>query len=136
MNKKFLPGIVLLIGLAVVSAEEKKLNPSLLPPVSGKKDLTFEKDIKPMFEKGCIQCHGPKQQKANVRLDSISDVLLSGNNGSGIVPGDSANSRFVYDIARVPNHKTQMPPQKESNPKPLTKEDVGLVRAWIDQGAR
>ena len=35
-----------------------KLDLSKLPPASTQKGVTFEKDIKPLFEASCTGCHG------------------------------------------------------------------------------
>jgi mono/diheme cytochrome c family protein len=96
--------------------------------------LTYEKDIKPIFEKSCIECHGPEKQKGRVRLDSLEATLKSGK-GKAVVPGKSEESLLVLSVARVtedPDH--HMPPEGKGDP--LSKEQVGLIRAWIDQGAK
>ncbi|MCX8157540.1 MAG: hypothetical protein N3J91_14025 [Verrucomicrobiae bacterium] len=123
-------GVALAGALAMMAAEVA----DKLPPPSEKKGLTYEKDIKPIFEKSCIECHGPEKQKGRVRLDSLEATLKSGK-GKAVVPGKSAESALVMAVARVsedPDH--HMPP--EGKGEPLTKEQVGLIRAWIDQGAK
>jgi len=105
-----------------------------LPPAADKKGLTYEKDIKPIFTKSCVECHGPEKQKGRVRLDTLEDTLKSAR-GKAVIPGKSAESLLVFSVARVtedPDH--HMPPEGKGDP--LTKEQVGLIRAWIDQGAK
>ncbi|WCJ60854.1 hypothetical protein NXS98_06915 [Fontisphaera persica] len=123
-------GLALAGALALVAADLA----AKLPPPSDKKGLTYEKDIKPIFEKSCIECHGPDKQKGRVRLDSLEATLKSGK-GKAVVPGKSEESLLVLSVARVtedPDH--HMPP--EGKGEPLSKEQVGLIRAWIDQGAK
>lgn len=122
---------LILVGALTLMAADAA---SKLPPASDKKGLTYEKDIKPIFEKSCIECHGPEKQKGRVRLDSLEATLKSGK-GKAVVPGKSAESLLVISVARVsedPDHN--MPP--EGKGEPLTKEQVGLIRAWIDQGVK
>ena len=127
--------IVALPGLCVLSsnAADKKVDTSKLPPASTQKDVTYTKDIKPMLEQSCFKCHGPEKQKGKLRLDSLDAVLKGGEDGKILKPGDSANSDMVHAIARL-DDDSAMPPADKG--KPLSKDQVGLVRAWIDQGAK
>ena len=88
-----------------------------------------------MFEKSCFKCHGSEKQKGKLRVDSLDAVLKGGEDGKVVVPGKSAESLLVYTVARVcVDEDDFMPPEDKG--KPLTKEQVGLIRAWIDQGAK
>lgn len=109
------------------------LDPSKLPLASKQAGVTFDKDIKPLFEKSCFKCHGAEKQKGGFRADTLAAVLKGGDNAPNLVQGDSAKSSLVYAVARL-NEDDAMPP--EGKGEPLTKEQVGLVRAWIDQGAK
>jgi mono/diheme cytochrome c family protein len=127
--------IVTILGLVassvVLSAAD--VDVSKLPPASSKKDLTFAKDIQPIFQKSCVKCHGPEKQKGKLRLDTLEATLKGGENGDCISKGNSAKSTLVHTIARLDPDEA-MPPDGKGDP--LTKEQVGLVRAWIDQGAK
>lgn len=106
---------------------------SKLPPVAKKDGVTYAKDIKPIFDKSCVKCHGPEKQKAKLRLDSL-EWTLKGADGEDVVSkGKSAASELVHTVARL-NEDEAMPPEGKGDP--LTKEEVGLIRAWIDQGAK
>jgi hypothetical protein len=118
-----------------------------LPPPATQKGLTFEKDVKPLFEASCVRCHGERNPKGALRVDTLEGLLAGSDEGRVIVPGDSAKSKLVHSIARL-NPKTAMPPEPRKPrtppggrnqgppPKPLTPAEVGIVRAWIDQGAK
>ena len=106
---------------------------SKLPAASAAKGVTFAKDIQPLFEKSCIKCHGAEKQKAKLRLDSLEASLKGGENGESILKGDSAKSPLVWSVARL-DPDAAMPPDGKG--EPLTKEQIGLIRAWIDQGAK
>ena len=145
MTKKILYvclGATLTLSLLSIHAAEKdKKKPSVdiskLPPPSDKKDVTYAKDIKPIFEKSCIKCHGSEKQKGKLRLDSLEAALKGGEDGKVIEPGKSADSMLVHNVAHVGDEDMYMPPpdNKDKIP-PLTKEQIGLIRAWIDQGAK
>lgn len=104
-----------------------------LPPAAKKEGVTFAKDIQPIFEKSCYKCHGVEKQKSKLRLDSLAAALKGGENGPNVIPKDSAKSTLVYGVARLVEDDA-MPPEGKGDP--LTKEQVGLIRAWIDQGAK
>jgi mono/diheme cytochrome c family protein len=118
---------------AAVSLSAADVDVSKLPPAATKTGLTFDKDIKPIFEKSCVKCHGAEKQKGKLRLDSLEASLKGGENGESIVKGDSAKSTLVHTIARL-DPDSAMPPDGKGDP--LTKEQIGIVRAWIDQGAK
>src|SRR5205814_7944341 len=88
------------------------------------------RDVKPIFAANCYSCHGEKKQKNNFRLDVKSVALNGGDDGADIRPGKSADSRLIHYVAGLVPDKRM--PQKAD---PLTPEQVGILRAWIDQGA-
>ncbi len=124
------------LGLSsfIASAADAKVDISKLPPASTQKGVTYAADIKPIFEKAsCFKCHGPEKQKAKLRLDSLAAVLKGSEDNKILVPGKSAESLVVISVARLVEDDA-MPPADKG--EPLTKDQVGLVRAWIDQGAK
>lgn len=129
MNR-ILPVVATLVAVLPAVAE---FDASKLPPASDKKGVTFAKDIQPLFERSCYKCHGAEKQKGKLRLDSLEATLKGGENGSGIEKGNSAKSSLVASVARLVEDEA-MPP--EGKGKPFSKEEVGLLRAWIDQGAK
>src|SRR5262245_50514933 len=81
------------------SAEKKKnqiqVDVSKLPPPSDKKDVTYDGEIKSIFDKSCAKCHGPEKPKAKLRLDNLEGALKGGEDGKVILPGKSAESLLV-----------------------------------------
>jgi len=159
---------LIVLGLAAASlhARAEEVDLSKLPPPATQTGVTYAKDIKPLLDASCLQCHGaprpggdPRRSgpKGGLRLDSLEGALKGGEDGKVITPGDSAKSKLVVSVAQL-NPKTAMPPKPREGrgpggqaggqagaaggtpqrppPKPLTAEQVSLVRAWIDQGAK
>lgn len=94
--------------------------------------VDFERDIKPIFVSTCFRCHGTERPKSHFRLDNRESALKGGDNGVDIIPGKSAQSPLIHYVARlVPD--LEMPPLGKGDP--LTTQQIGLLRAWIDQGA-
>ena len=144
---------VLLAALALTSLSSR---PSLaepvaptasLPPPSPRTDVTYATDIRPIFEVSCLRCHGAEHAKGGIHLDTLEGVLKGGEDGKVVLAGDSAHSPLVLAVARV-DERSAMPPIRKPRPggppqpagkttvQPLTAEQVGLIRAWIDQGAK
>lgn len=106
---------------------------SKLPPAAKTTGLTYDKDIRPMFEKSCFKCHGAEKQKGKLRLDSLEATLKGGENGPNVVAKDSAKSTLVHSVGRLVDDEA-MPP--EGKGEPWTKDQVALIRAWVDQGTK
>ena len=106
-----------------------------LPPPSDKKGLTFDKDILPMVKASCSQCHGDTKPRSGYSVMTATSILKDAKGKVRVIPGDSAKSPIVLYVAST--GKTAMPPisARDKNP-PLTKEQIGILRAWIDQGAK
>ena len=132
-------GAVFTMSVLSAGAADKKpaVDTSKLPPASDQKGVTYAKDIKPIFEKSCVKCHGAEKPKAKLRLDTLEGALKGSENGKVIEPGKSADSILVHNIAHIGNEDDFMPPpDNKAKIPPLTKEQIGLIRAWIDQGAK
>lgn len=103
---------------------------SKLPKPSDKK-IDFKKDIQPILKKACLDCHEEGSVFGDFRMDSREQALKGGEHGIDIVVGKSEKSPLIFFVAHlVPD--LEMPPKGEGDP--LTKEEIGLLRAWIDQG--
>jgi len=109
-----------------------------LPPASAKKDVTYATDIKPIFDANCAKCHSGDRAKAKLHMDTLEGVLKGTKMGKIVTPGDSANSFIVKSVSHATADKDEwMPPTpNKAGAKQLTPEQIGLVRAWIDQGAK
>src|SRR5438445_6484703 len=103
-------------------------------PAAVKAAVEFDRDVKPIFESTCFRCHGPEKPKSHFRLDNRESALRGGeNNKDDIVPGDSAKSKLIHYVSRLVEDMEMPPPGKG---EPLTPEQIGVLRAWIDQGAK
>jgi mono/diheme cytochrome c family protein len=109
-----------------------------LPPASTKSGVTYAADIKPIFDASCVKCHSGDKPKARLKLDTLENALKGGADGKVITVGDSAKSLLVKCVAHATSDKDQWmpPPQNKANIGPLTADQIGLIRAWIDQGAK
>jgi mono/diheme cytochrome c family protein len=104
------------------------IDPRLPPPAT--RAVDFVRDIKPLFQKTCYKCHGLEKDKGGLSLATRARAMDGGDDGRVIAPGKSALSPLVRRIAALEEDDT-MPPEGET----LGAAQIGLIRAWIDQGA-
>ena len=119
---------------AAVSAQDAPPAAATLPPTSTKTGVTYATDIKPIFDTFCIRCHGANRPGHGIVLTSLESTLKGGKDGKIIVVGDSTKGDLIQSIAHIGNRESFMP--RGRNAKALTPEQIGLIRAWIDQGAK
>ena len=114
--------ILLLAGWVPLAAQTK------LPPAAQIK-VDFEKHIQPILAQNCHSCHGADVQQSGLRLDRRQAAMRGGDYGPVITPGNSATSKLIRRLVNG-DGGLQMPPTGA-----LSDDDIGLLRAWIDQGA-
>ena len=163
---------LLFAGLLTAGSAVAQVDLSKLPPPSPQKGVTYDKDIKPLFEASCVRCHSGDRARNNLHLDSLEGAIKGSRDHKVISPGDSEKSPLVIAIAQLNPRSAMPPPPRQPRrggaagstnsappppmspdggtnqpgggrrgpagppPKPLTPAQVGLVRAWIDQGAK
>lgn len=88
-------------------------------------------EARAVLQKRCFACHGSAMQMNGLRLDDGEAALKGGYSGPSIVAGNSASSKL---IDRVTSDKEgfKMPPSGTR----LTEAEVGILKSWIDQGAK
>ena len=91
----------------------------------------FDRDVKPIFAKHCVSCHGPDKQKGGMRLDRKADAFTGGDSGLAIAPGKPAESPLLKRLAST-DPDERMPPKGDA----LTPAQIATLRAWIEQGAK
>ena len=123
-------------GLVAAAAAQNAT--ATLPPASTKQGVTYTNDIKAILDVSCVKCHSGPQPKARLKLATLAAALTPIRGGSIVKVGDSTNSMIVKITAHLtPDRQSWMPPLNNRNGiKPLTPEEIGLIRAWIDQGAK
>jgi mono/diheme cytochrome c family protein len=111
-------------SLGALTPEQVKALP---PPASH--PIDFKSEIKPILEASCIKCHGRGRSRGGFEIDSRQSLLKGGDTGPGAVAGKSANSLIIELVSGL--NADEVMPKKG---KKLTPEEVGALRAWIDQG--
>jgi hypothetical protein len=105
-----------------------------LPPASTKTGVTFDTDIKPIFTASCGKCHGDTKPRGGIVLTTLEGTLKGGTDGTILTVGDSTKGSLVNAVAHIGDPGSFMP--KGKGAAKLTDDQIGLIRAWIDQGAK
>lgn len=100
-------------------------------PLAAADKVDFARDIKPILEKSCVECHSAEKIKGKLRLDTKELAFKGGSSGEVIIPGKSGESELFRRISLPKGDDDVMPPEGE----PLAKAQQDLIKAWIDQGA-
>jgi hypothetical protein len=114
-------------GTACLFAREE-LTEGPLPPAADHQ-IDFEREIRPILESACLRCHSGERPRSRYRLTTREAAIAGGVEGRAIIPGDSGASPLIHYVAGLVEGM-EMPPEGE----PLTPAQIGLLRAWIDQG--
>lgn len=93
--------------------------------------VDYVSDIKPLFARHCVECHGPARQQAGLRVDAAALAIAGGDSGAAVVPGDVAASRLLQAVTGTSDEASQMPLDRP----PLEAAEVELLRRWIAAGA-
>ncbi|MDX1946484.1 MAG: PSD1 and planctomycete cytochrome C domain-containing protein [Pirellulaceae bacterium] len=115
--------------VASTSLAEQAKTPKSLPPAATRQ-VDFVRDVEPIFAARCNHCHGPDEQQGQLRLDAKAIVLKGGQGGLLLVAGKSSESLLIQRVVGLGTEK-QMPLEDD----PLSDAEIGILRAWIDQGA-
>lgn len=92
--------------------------------------VDFVRDVRPIFQKHCYECHGEKKQKSGLRLDIKSEAFKGGDNHSpDILPGKAKDSPLIHFLI-TDDEDELMPPKGR-----LSAPEIQMLTAWIQEGA-
>jgi uncharacterized membrane protein len=102
------------------------------PPRVGEEPLIYAEVVVPLMTRTCVSCHGPKEAKGKLRLDSLEAMQKGGDDGPAVLPGQGSKSPLYARIALPLTDDDHMPPADHPQPTDAERE---LLRFWIDRGA-
>jgi WD40 repeat protein len=117
---------------SLAAAQAKKdVAPIPVAEIKRAEPVIYEKDIEPIFYKKCITCHSGNVKEGRFDISTYEGAVKGGRRGAAIVPGKADGSN-LFKLA-TKREKPWMPPRGE---EPLSPEELGLIKLWIDQGAK
>lgn len=127
--------IVLSLLCSLVCAPAAVSAPIEIAEIKRDTDVEFEKEILPLFRRNCLACHSATEAQGDLVLETPAAILKGGSDGPAVVAGNSAKSRLLI-LASNQKEPFMPPPDNDVKAKPLTPQELGLLKLWIDQGAK
>src|SRR5690606_41030706 len=98
---------------------------------AGAGEVNYFRDIKPLLEAKCYDCHQGSKVKGGLRLDTREAAFAGGKaDGPGIVPHDADESSIMFRI--LSPYEDEVMPAKGDR---LTGDEVALLTQWIAECA-
>ena len=107
----------------------------LLLAACGEREVSFKGDIQPILAQSCLECHsagGAGYEKSGLLMSSYEDLMKGTRFGAIIKPGDALTSALIMLVEGRADPSIRMPHHKD----PLSKEQIGMLRNWVEQGAK
>ncbi|MEX2026388.1 MAG: c-type cytochrome domain-containing protein, partial [Pirellulaceae bacterium] len=117
-----------------LAARPASAEPIAIAEVKHDGPVDFEKEILPIFRRNCLACHSATEAQSDLVLESPQTILKGGSEGPGVVANKSAES-LLLKLAAHQKEPFMPPPDNDVKAKPLSPEELGLIKLWIDQGA-
>lgn len=99
----------------------------VLGDVPAEQTQFFEENVRPLLVDRCFKCHSEKKHEADLRLDGRNAILVGGESGPAIVPGEPDDSLLI-DAIRY--RSLEMPPDRR-----LSRKEVDVLVRWVEMGA-
>lgn len=133
--------VVTLTGLAAAGWSPAEPAPAAAKPAPTAPSLAakpapvdFAKQIQPMLEAKCLECHNPDKVKGGLLMHTASDILKGGDSGDAVVPGKPEASLIVQRVLLPHDDDEFMPPKKAAG-GPLTPAEIADLKRWVSEGA-
>lgn len=123
--------------LAINAQEASSDNDDSLPISDLSRDtpVDFQTEILPVLKNNCLACHNQTKSKADLILETPQTILKGGDSGPSVIPNRGAESLLLQAAAHQDD--MVMPPRSNKvNAIDLTPHQLGLLKLWIDQGAK
>jgi len=98
------------------------------------KPVDFEREILPIFRSKCLACHNKTDAESDLVLESPATILAGGLSGPAAV-ANNADESFLLQVTSGRSEPVMPPEDNKVGAAPLTPEELGLLKLWIDQGA-
>jgi mono/diheme cytochrome c family protein len=118
---------VLMLVACMVPSAASGPEPKTAPKAPAR-SVTYQRDIRPLFQAKCTRCHGTKPRKADLDLSTPTGLRAGSESGPVVVPGKPEESLLFEKV-----QTGSMPPAKKDR---LSEAEVALIRRWIEDGAK
>src|SRR5947209_17085050 len=137
------PCVILLTVVAMLRAEDSpkekqkssaKSAPIAITDLKREKPVDFEVEVLPVLRRNCIACHNSTKSENHLVVETPQTILKGGDSGPAVTPKKSGESLLLKAAAHL-DDPTMPPPDNNVKAMPLSPDELGLIKLWIDQGA-
>ena len=123
-----------LAGILVLSAcgtqsDSANVNPGAAPQLSGSagsSDVSFSKDVMPILQNQCVNCHGGQKTEKGLDMTSYNALMAGSQRGAVVIPGNASQSSFVRQVLNG-----NMPKRGQK----LSAAQAQILQDWVNAGA-
>ena len=116
------------LGVALaVSDSPGRAESETLAPVVAVGPVSFARQVLPIFQENCAECHGTETKEVELGLTTYADVMKGSEYGPVVEAGDPTAS-ILFDMVSA----GEMPQDAPA----LDEDEIALIRTWIEQGAQ
>jgi hypothetical protein len=132
--------LAIVLGVSHLAAAQQGAGPKLGPkPIEVKiprlqAPVRYTSQIAEILEDKCVGCHGFALAENRLSLEDVPAMRRGGKRGPALVPG-KADESLLFRMAAHRAEPIMPPKDKPGNPS-LTPEELGLIKLWIDAGAK
>ena len=99
--------------------------------ISSAAETDFARDVLPILQRSCFECHGERKMAGGLRLDSAAALQKGGDSGAVVIPRNPTDSELLRRVSLPKNDNDVMPNRGE----PLTADEIAQIKSWIEAGA-
>ncbi len=104
-----------------------------LDPAIAAKAVIYKDIVASIMSAKCISCHGTEKKKGKLQLHDYAAILKGGSDGATTVIAKNTKDSLMIVRANLPkDDDDHMPPSDEPQ---LTKEEIAVLKWWIENGA-
>jgi hypothetical protein len=135
INATWIGSVILTVVIGLINSPQLRADDAKpVPDIKHDGPVHFEKEILPILRRKCLACHNNTDAESDLVLESPLSILKGGSEGPAVVAGKSAASLLLKVVSG--QSEPMMPPEdNDVGAKPLTANELGLIKLWINEGA-
>lgn len=118
---------------AAPAAEKPAAAGAKLDPAIAAKAVVYKDIVASIMAAKCVACHGEEKKKGKLQLHDYASIMKGGGDGATTVIAKNTKDSLLLVRANLPtDDDDHMPPSDEPQ---LTKEELAVLKWWIETGA-
>lgn len=101
----------------------------VIPKPKGTETVSFKNEVGPMFNRLCLDCHQGNNPAGGLSLVTFNDLMMGGDSGPVIIPGDAENSRLFRLVGGL-----ELPRMPADNQRRIRRSEYAALKTWFEEG--